>query len=75
MITDESITVSAVEQIGQVAGLVWHALNEGGPQSLTKLVKTIGLHRDLVLQALGWLAREDKLWIDETKRGRTFRLR
>lgn len=75
MITDESITVSAVEQIGRVAGLVWHALHDGGPQSLTKLVKTVGAHRDLVLQALGWLAREDKLVIDETKRGRTFRLR
>jgi len=75
MITDDSTTVSAVEQIGQVAGLVWHALNDGGPQSSAKLVKTVGVHRDRVLQALGWLAREDKLRIDETKRGRIFGLR
>jgi hypothetical protein len=75
MMTDESETVSGVERIGQTAGLVWHALDGGGPQSLAKLVKTVGAHRELVLQALGWLAREDKLWIDEGKRGRTFRLR
>lgn len=75
MITDESATVSGIERIGHTAGLVWHALHDGGPQSLGKLVKTVDAHRDLVLQALGWLAREDKLWIDESKRGRTFRLR
>ena len=75
MITDGSTTVSYVEQIGQTAGLVWHALNDGGPQSLTKLAQTVGVRREAVLQAIGWLAREDKLWVEETKRARVFRLR
>ena len=75
MITDGSTTVSYVEQIGQTAGLVWQALNDGGPQSLTKLIQAAGAPRDAVLQAIGWLAREDKLWVEETKRGRLFRLR
>lgn len=72
---DGSITTTCVEQIGQTAGLVWHELNDDGPQSLAKLVKAVDASRDAVLQAIGWLAREDKLWIEESKRGRTFRLR
>lgn len=75
MSAEGAATVAGVEQIGQVAGLVWHALHDGGPHSLNKLVKTSGANRDLVLQAIGWLAREDKVWIEETKRGRMFRLR
>lgn len=75
MSTDESTPVSCVEQIGQTAGLVWQALNDGGPQSLAKLVKAVDAPRDAVLQAIGWLAREDKLGIEDTKRGRMISLR
>ena len=70
MSTDESTPVSCVEQIGQTAGLVWRPLNDGGPQSLAKLVKAVDAPRDMVLQAVGWLAREDKVCIEEAKRGR-----
>jgi hypothetical protein len=38
--------------------------------SVAKLVETVELNRDLVMQAIGWLAREGKLQITETKRGR-----
>jgi hypothetical protein len=75
MSTDESTPVSCVEQIGQTAGLVWRALNDGGPQSLAKLVKAVDAPRDAVLQAVGWLAREDKIWIEESKRSRIVSLR
>ena len=75
MMTDVSATNSCIEQIGQTAGLVWHALNERGPQSLAKLTKSIDAPRDLVMQAVGWLAREDKVWIEETARARTIGLR
>jgi len=75
MTTDGSTPVSCVEQIGQTAGLVWHALNESGPQSLAKLVKAVDAPRDAVLQAVGWLAREDKIWIEESKRSRIISLR
>ncbi len=66
---------SVVEQIGEAAGSVWHHLNQNGPTSLTKLVKELGLHRDVVMQALGWLAREDKLSIEDEGRTRVVRLR
>ena len=63
------------EQIGETAGKVWRLLEEGGPHSYSKLIKEIDEPRDLVLQAIGWLAREDKLDIQETKRGRMLSLR
>jgi hypothetical protein len=66
---------SAVARIGETAGQVWHHLNEHGPQSISKLVKDIDAPRDLVMQALGWLAREDKLAIDEENRSRIVSLK
>jgi hypothetical protein len=66
---------SAVQQIGETAGTVWHALNENGPLSLAKLAERVGGNRDLVMQAVGWLAREGKIEIAETKRGRVVSLR
>lgn len=59
-----------VQQIGETAGAVWHTLNSQGPLSLTKLVKAVGAPRDLVMQAVGWLAREGKVDLIDTKRGR-----
>jgi hypothetical protein len=42
---------------------------------MAKLVKAVGGPRDLVMQALGWLAREGKIWIDDNGRSRTVSLR
>ncbi len=56
---------AAVAQIGEAAGQVWKTLAAKGPLSLTKLIKESGAPRDLVLQAVGWLAREDKLQFEE----------
>lgn len=64
-----------VAQMGEMAGLVWHVLEEQGPQSLAKLVKQIDAPRDSIMQGLGWLAREDKLCIEETSRGKIVSLR
>ncbi len=50
-------TEGCVAQIGDAAGAVWRALDEKGPLSTAKLVKEIEAPRDLVMQALGWLAR------------------
>jgi hypothetical protein len=63
-----TITENCVEQIGETAGQVWNTLATHGPLSLTKLTKESGAPKDLVLQAIGWLAREDKISIEE---GRT----
>ena len=62
------------DQIGMTAGEVWHALSENGGMSLAKLVKTIDAPRDLVMQAVGWLARENKVQIVEQKRVKTISL-
>jgi hypothetical protein len=67
--------VSRVAQIGETAGAVWTTLHEEGPLTMAKLVKAVGAPRDLVMQALGWLAREDKISIDEDGRSRVVSLR
>lgn len=64
-----------VEQIGETAGVVWHLLSDKGSLSMAKLVKETGCPRDLVMLALGWLAREDKICIDVESRSPTISLR
>ena len=64
-----------VLQIGNTAGMVWKQLTENGPMSMAKLVKAVGEPRDSVMQALGWLAREDKLSIEEEGRSRIISLK
>jgi len=71
----ETMTMSAaVQQIGETAGAVWKVLSENGSLSPAKVVERVGGNRDLVMQAIGWLAREGKLEITETKRGRMLSL-
>lgn len=67
-------TVS-VASIGETAGVVWRVLSEEGPMSLAKLVKAVGEPRDAVMQAIGWLAREDKISIVEEGHSRIVSLR
>ncbi len=67
--------VSCVMQIGETAGAVWKTLAESGPISMAKLVKAVGEPRDTVMQALGWLAREDKVLIQDEGRSRIVSLR
>ena len=62
-------------QIGETAGLVWHALQKVGPMSFAKLTKQVGAPRDSVMQAVGWLAREGKVEIEESGRTRSVALR
>lgn len=50
-----------VESIGLVAGLVWEFLTENGPVTLSKLAREVDGPRDLVMQGVGWLAREGKI--------------
>ena len=71
----ETTMSSTTQQIGEVAGMIWHTLNENGRMSLTKLVKAIEAPRDSIMQGLGWLAREDKIDIEETSRGKVIYLK
>jgi len=72
---DASNGQAVVDRIGETAGKVWKTLLEGGPLSQTKLTKQIDAPRDTVMQAIGWLAREDKLTIREGSRGRLIEIR
>ncbi|HIF01490.1 MAG TPA: hypothetical protein EYG03_06965 [Planctomycetes bacterium] len=59
-----------MEDIGTAAGVVWGFLNDNGSTSLTALTKGTDLPKELALQAIGWLAREDKIVFEKTLRGR-----
>ena len=74
MATNSDNNVSVL-QIGQTAGEIWRKLSKEGPLSYTRLVKDLAVPRDVIMQALGWLAREEKLEIHETSRGRQVSLR
>ena len=54
------------EKFGENAGLVWNALNESGVLSVKALKKVTGIKAEKELYAaFGWLAREDKVSIEE----------
>ena len=53
-----------IEKIGQNAGLVWGALQNGALE-LKALKKATKLKNDELFLALGWLAREGKLCFEE----------
>lgn len=57
------------EKIGVNAGKVWSALSEFGKQVNVKEVKKVAKLTDKDLYAaLGWLAREDKIAIEEEEK-------
>ena len=67
--------ISGLGRIGDTAGVVWKVLSKDGPLTMAKLVKAVGEPRDTVMQALGWLARENKICIEEEGRSRVVSLR
>ena len=65
------------ENAGEVAGLVWNALNESAPLSakdLKKAAKSENRQKNCNL-ALGWLLREDKLVVAGTEKEPVFSLK
>ncbi len=54
---------SVDEFFGANAGIVWSALDEGGPQNIAALKRRTKLSEAQLYGALGWLAREGKLKI------------
>lgn len=63
-----------VESVGTVAGQVWTYLKDHGPVTLSKLAREIEVPRDLVMQGVGWLAREGKIRFHEGPRSKTISL-
>ncbi len=63
-------TFLCMAYIGETAGEVWNILAEHDSLTMAKLVKAVDEPRDTVMQALGWLARENKILIEEEGRSR-----
>lgn len=59
-----------VESVGVVAGIVWNYLRDSGPVTLSKLAREIDAPRDLVMQGVGWLAREEKISFERGSRSK-----
>ena len=68
----EEITVESI--FGVNAGIVWEALNKNGPSNIDTIVKVTGLRRELVYGALGWLGRENKIYVERRGRALVFSL-
>jgi hypothetical protein len=66
---------SLIERVGDTAGVIWKILNASGPMTMAKVVKAAGQPRDTVMLALGWLAREDKIHVEDDGRKRIVSLR
>lgn len=60
------------EEIGTMAGAIWHALESNGGMTLAKLKKELNAQAPIFDWAIGWLAREDK--IDLVQNGRSIQI-
>jgi hypothetical protein len=58
-------------KIGEVAGRVWETLGKKEEVDIAALPKMLKLKTDITYQALGWLARENKINY-RTKAGKTY---
>ncbi len=63
-----------VSSIGIVSGIVWEYLKENGSVTLSKLARDVDAPRDLVMQGVGWLAREGKVEFHEGTRSKLISL-
>ena len=57
------------DDIGKVAGEIWHYLEEHGEATVSKLIRDIDGSERLVLMGIGWLAREENLIFEKRNRG------
>ena len=69
-----TIEATYVQKIPETAGQIWPPLEFEGPQKISQIVKEIDAPRDLIMQALGWLAREEKIVVEELSRSRVVTL-
>jgi len=49
------------EKVIETVGKVWRFLGQNGQTNISQLAKSLKEKDELVLQALGWLSREDKI--------------
>ena len=58
-----------LENIGSIAGAIWHYLEDNDEATITKLTREIGENERTVIMGVGWLAREGKLDFEQRKQG------
>ena len=58
-----------LENIGRVAGAIWHYLEQNNEATVTKLTRELGETERTTLMGIGWLAREGKLDFEIRKQG------
>ena len=58
------------EEIGTYAGQVWQALNEADALGVKQIKKITKLKDKELYAALGWLARENKIYFEESGDGK-----
>ena len=60
--------IDLIDSIGKTAGAVWGYLaDNGGEVTLSKMKKDLKIKDSSAEYAIGWLSREDKVWVE--KRG------
>jgi hypothetical protein len=64
-----------IDSIGETAGKIWKFLNQHGEANLNQIKKNVKADANMILQAIGWLAREDKLVIEKKARFTTYTLK
>ena len=60
--------------IGAAAGKIWKFLNKNGPTSISKVATETGITKNDIQRAIGWLAREEKITIEQKGRTETISL-
>jgi RecB family endonuclease NucS len=64
-----------IDAIGETAGKVWKFLKQHDEANLNQIKKNVKADPNLILQAIGWLAREDKLIVGKKDRYITYALK
>lgn len=60
---------------GMNAGTIWRSLDQKGPMTVGDLVKATALLPEDIYGALGWLARENKIFVERQGTVRIYSLR
>ncbi len=55
-------------QIGQTAGMVYRLLEKKKEATTTEILRELKVPYDILQMALGWLAREDRVKFDQTRK-------
>ena len=57
-----------MENVGKTPGKVYQFLRANGKVSLSALEKGVDAPRAMVYMAVGWLAKEGKVWMEQEER-------